>query len=174
MAEVAFRLTERFDLAAGLENASNTVSSEMRDWVTMDDLPIPQSTKFRRTRLMASAKAYLLERGRTISELAWVPTRWSPYLGVGGGLTWYEFMQEGDFVAFDTLDIFEDRFRATGTGGTVHAMAGLDVSLSEQFLIRGEYRYIWGDGAMDDGEFEGFDDIDLSDWRVTVGVGARL
>lgn len=172
-AELALRLTERFDVAAGLETASNTVSSESRKYETMDDLPIPQTTKFRRTRLMGSVKAYLFERGRTISELAWVPNRWSPYLGVGAGMTWYDFRQEGDFVDHETLDIFEDRFQATGSGSTLHGMAGVDVSLNEHFLVRGEYRYIRGEAALSDGDFFGFDAIDVSEWRLTLGLAVR-
>ncbi|MEJ2502515.1 MAG: outer membrane beta-barrel protein [Gemmatimonadota bacterium] len=172
--ELGARVTERLDVAAGLEYASRTVNSEMRDWVTQDDRPITQSTEFRRTRLMGSVKGYLLPRGRTISQLAWVPNRWSPYLGLGAGYTWYEFFQEGDFVDFETLDIFSDRFRSTGSGGTLHALAGVELSLSPRFLVRGEYRYIWGDGGFSGSDFEGFGDIDLSGSSFTLGLGVRM
>lgn len=175
MLEAGIRLTERLDVTVGYELASRTVDSEMRDWVTMDDQPIVQSTEFSRQRGTLSLKGYLLPRGRRISQLAWIPNRWAPYLGAGAGLSWYEFEQYGDFVDVETLDIFEDRFRADGRGGTWHAMAGLDVTLTPHFLLRGEYRYVGGEGRFVSSDFDGFDDtIDLSGSQVTLGVAVRM
>ena len=175
LAEVGFRLTERFDAAVGLEYAGNSVDSEMRDWVTQDDQPIPQTTEFNRTRLMASLKGYLLPRGRQVSRFAWIPNRWSPYVGVGGGFSWYEFEQRGDFVDYQTLDIFEGQFRAEGRGFTGQALAGLDVTITPHFLVRGEYRYIWGAGDMESADFVDFDDsVDLSGSQVMLGFAVRL
>lgn len=172
--EGAVRVTERIDVALGFEYTSRSVDSEDQDYVYQDDSPILQTTEFERRRLMASVKGHLLPRGRQISDFAWVPNRWSPYVGLGGGLGWYEFLQQGDFVDYQTLDIFEDRFRAKGRGLTGHAMAGVDVSLSSRFLVRGEYRYIWGNGKLDDPQFDGFDDVDLSGSRVALGLAVRM
>lgn len=172
--EAAVRLTERLDAALGYEYAGATVLSEDRRFVTQDDRPIPQATEFDRHRLMASLKAYLLTRGRSISQFAWIPSAWSPYIGAGVGATWYEFVQYGDFVDYETWDIFEDRLQSDGRGYTAHAMAGVDVTLSPRFLLRGEYRHVWGGAALDRRYFEGFDDIDLSGSRLTLGVGVRI
>jgi hypothetical protein len=172
--EGAVRLTEWLDLALGLEYTNGSVGSEDRLYVYQDDSPILQTTDFKRRRLMGSVKGYLLPRGRQISEFAWIPSRWSPYLGVGLGMSWYEFLQEGDFVDYQTLDIFEERFRAKGRGMTGHVLAGVDVSLTPRFLVRGEYRYIRGEGKLDDYQFEGFDDVDLSGSRVALGLAVRL
>ncbi|MFW5947915.1 MAG: outer membrane protein [Gemmatimonadota bacterium] len=172
--EAAFRVSERIDVALGYERAGATVHSEMRDWVTQDDQPIPQATEFTRQRLLGSLRVYVFPRGRTISELAWVPNAWSPYIGGGVGRAWYEFEQYGDFVDFETLDIFEDRFRAEGSGYTTHVMGGVELSLSKRFLVRGEYRHIWGDGSIGGADFVGFNDVDLSGSRVTLGVGVRI
>lgn len=175
LVELGARVTERFDVAAGLEYASRTVDSEMSEWVTQDDQPIRQSTQFTRTRLMGSLKGYLFPRGRRISQFAWVPNRWSPYLGAGAGYTWYEFFQQGDFVDYETADIFADQFRATGAGTTFHGLAGVELSLSAHLLARAEYRYIWGDGGFSDNDFEGFsDEIDLSGSSLMLGLGIRM
>lgn len=174
MVEVGFRVTERFDVALGLEHASRSVSSEMREWVTIDDLPIPRTTEFSRTRLLASGKAYLFPRGRSVSKYAWVPYRWSPYIGGGAGISRYEFSQAGDFVHFETADIFEDHLRSEGSGLTAHALAGAQLSLSPRFLLRGEYRYIWGSAEVDDSDFFGFNPIDLSGSRVMLGAAVRM
>lgn len=174
MAEVAVRLTERFDVALGVEHASRTVASEMREWVTQDDQPIPQTTDFSRTRFLASGKAYLFPRGRAISQFAWVPYRWSPYIGGGAGITRYGFEQAGDFVDYQTLDIFETRLEAEGSALTTHALAGAQLSLSPRFLLRAEYRYIWGSADVEGHDFSGFDAIDLSGSRALLGVAVRM
>lgn len=174
MVEAALRVTERLDVALGLEHASRSVASEMREWVTMDDLPIPRTTEFSRTRFLASGKVYLLPRGRSISQYAWVPYRWSPYIGGGAGISHYEFSQAGDFVHFETADIFEDRLRSDGSALTAHALAGAQLSLTPRFLLRGEYRYIWGSAEVDDSDFLGFNPIDLSGSRVMLGAAVRM
>jgi opacity protein-like surface antigen len=174
LVEGAVRVTEQFDAVLGLEHAGSTVRSEMRDWVTQDDRPIPQATNFKRTRLMGSVKWYAFPRGRGVSEYVWVPNAWSPYVGGGVGVTWYDFYQYGDFVDFQTLDIFETRLRSDGRGFTQHVMAGADVSLTARFLVRGEYRYIWGSAPVDQSVFEDFGDIDLSGSRITVGIAVRM
>ncbi|MFP4624279.1 MAG: outer membrane protein [Gemmatimonadota bacterium] len=172
--ELAFRVNERLDLGVGIDYASSTVDSEMRDWVTMDDRPIPQSTLFRRARLLANVKGYLLPRGRQISEYAWVPHRWSPYVGIGGGLSMFEFTQSGDFVDYQTYDIFETELTEKGNAWTALGLAGVQVSLSPRLLLRGEYRYIWAEGALRDGDFRDFGDLDLSGSRALLGLAVRM
>lgn len=174
IAEGALRMSEHFDLTAGLEVSSRTVSTEMRDWVTSDDRPIPQTTRFTRTRLHVGARAYLLPRGRSISRFAWIPNRWSPYVGGGVGVTRFEFEQVGDFVDYETLDIFADELEAVGDGFTTHVLAGVQLSLTPRLLLRGEYRHVWGNGSPDSTDFYDFEDVDLSGSAAIIGVSVRL
>lgn len=174
LAELGIHATSRLDVMAGLEVAGRTVDSEMRDWVTQDDQPIRQSTEFSTRRVLGGLKVYLLPRGREISRFAWVPRSWSPYVGGGVGMTWYTFRQEGDFVDYETLDIFEDRLEVDGSGFTQYAVAGVDVTLSSYFLLRMEYRHLWGSADVGSGAFEDFNDIDLSGSRATLGIGFRI
>lgn len=176
MVEAALRVTEQLDVAVGLEHASRSVSSEMREWVTIDDLPIPRTTEFSRTRFLVSGKAYLLPRGRAISQYAWVPYRWSPYIGGGAGISRYEFSQAGDFVfeTDDAAEIFEDRLESDGSAPTAHLLAGAQLSLTPRFFLRGEYRYIWGSAEVNDSDFFEFNPIDLSGSRVMLGAALRM
>lgn len=171
--EVSWRWTERLDLSVTLEHASASVPSEFRDWVDLEDRPIEQTTSLRRVPFTLSLKAYLMERGRRISELAWIPRDWSPYVGAGAGVLWYDFEQEGDFVDFETLDIFRDRFSSEGAVPTAHVLAGLQYSLSERFVVRGEYRYAWASAELSD-DFVGFEPLDLGGGRITVGAAVRF
>lgn len=174
--EVAFRLTERLDVAAGLEYAQGSTRSEYRDVVDIDDNPIEQTTTLRRIPLTLSVRGYLFERGRTISRFAWVPNAWSPYVGAGAGYLWYRFDMEGDFVNFDDPDwpIFTDRLRSDGTAPTAHVLAGIEASLTERFLLRGEYRHSWASSDLDTSAFSGYDPIDLGGGRATIGVAVRM
>lgn len=179
MVELAWRVNERVDLALGVEHASRTVSSESRRFTWEDDRPILQTTEFSRTRVLASGKLYLFPRGREVSQFAWVPTRWTPYVGGGGGLSFYEFVQDGDFavqVADDPPDwrILGMTLDSDGNDLTGHALAGVQLSLTTRFLLRGEYRYHWGSAALEPASFQGFEPIDLSGSNVMLGVTVRM
>lgn len=186
LAEVAYRVTEQVDVALAVSRSARTVDSEMRSFrwyeenVEWDDLePIRQSTRFSRTRLLASGKYYLMPRGREISQFAWVPERWTPYVGAGAGASWYDFSQNGDFAVQlgedpNDRDIVELALESSDRGLTALALGGVQVSLSPRFLARAEYRYIWGSGELDARTFDGFDPIDLSGSNVIVGISMRL
>lgn len=171
--EVSIRVSPRLDLVLDISNEHSEVTSEFRNWVDTNDLPIIQTTQFTRRPVNLSARYYLWDRGRRVSQFAWVPRNWVPYVGAGVGTTFYEFKQDGDFVDFDTLDIFTDRLRSSGRAFTGQALAGLQLSLTPNFVFTTEGRYRFGSGEMD-GTFVGFEDIDLSGLQMTVGLGVRF
>ncbi len=171
--EFGVRVTDRLDLAVGLGIETSKTRSEFREFVDNNDLPIEQDTKFTRVPLTVGVKAYLLERGRSISRLAWVPNRWAPYVTGGAGFVWYTFEQTGDFVDFDTFEIFFDRFDSKGSSPLAYLGAGSDFSIGPKWLLNGEVRYSWASAGMDR-DFVGFDDIDLTGVKATVGVSVRF
>lgn len=167
------RVTERLDLALDVGHAGNETASEFREWVDQDDRPIRQTTTFSRTSLTASARVYPWDRGRSIGRHVWIPRGVAPFVGAGGGLLWYTFEQEGDFVDFRTLDVFEDDFLSEGRTGTWYVLGGADLTISPRLLVRAEIRHAWASAEMDD-DFVGFDPIDLSGFQGTVGMAVRL
>jgi hypothetical protein len=171
--ELAVHLTPRVALTLGAAYAGRTSRSEFRDWVDGDDLPIEQNTEFARVPVTAGVKAYLTPPGRSIGQFAWVPARYAPYLGAGGGAMWYRFRQTGEFVDFETLDIFRDEIESSGWTPTAQGVAGLDLSLSPRLVLTGEARYLWARAPMGGG-FEGFDPIDLSGLSATLGFSVRF
>jgi hypothetical protein len=173
-AELAVRVAEQFDIAAGLGWARSTTHSEDRRFVGTDDLPILQTTRFARTPLTLSVKGYLMPRGRSLGRFAWVPARWAPYLGVGGGAVRYEFEQNGEFVEEETLDIFFDNLTSEGWAPTAHVFGGLDLSLTRYIVLTGEGRYSWGSADLNPFVFEGFDKIDLAGFQATAGLSLRF
>lgn len=171
--EVAVRITERVDVAVDFGYGQSETFSEFRDFVGTDDPPIEQTTIFTRVPVTANVKLYLTDRGRSISRLAWIPTKVTPYVGAGVGFVWYEFTQTGEFVDFNNLDIFNDRFTSSGTAPTAQGFAGVDLSIGGNWVLTGEARYSVGNVEMD-ADFVGFDNIDVTGLQVTVGLGVRF
>jgi len=172
-AEIAVRTTERLDIAAGLGVSRSSARSEFQHWVDESDLPIEQTTTFLRVPMTLNAKWYFRDRGRSVSRFVWVPESWSPYVGVGGGAVWYRFEQEGDFVDFETLDVFSAFLESDGTTGTVHVFSGVDLSLGSKVVLTGEGRYSWASAEMGR-DFVDFSDIDLGGFQATVGLSLRF
>lgn len=172
--ELAYRVNERVDAALEFGFDRSEVESEYRDFLGEDGLPIVQTTRLTRRPLTLNVRAYLNDRGRSVSRFAWVPAKWSPWVGAGLGVVWYSFEREGEFVDFQTLDIFRDFVESDGSGPTFHVMGGADVSLSPRFVMTGQVRYSWANAELDPFYYEGYEDIDLAGFRATAGIKMRL
>lgn len=172
-AELAVRATERLDVALDFIWSRSSTRSEDREFIGEDDLPIEQMTRFTRVPVSLSVRGYLFERGRSISRFAWVPAKWSPYLGAGVGKVWYKWEQEGEFVDYESLDIFYNVFDSEGWATSAHVLAGAEYSLSPRFVLTGEGRYTWATAPLSF-EWVGFDDIDLGGLQMTAGISVRF
>ncbi|MBI4500995.1 MAG: hypothetical protein HY700_07520 [Gemmatimonadetes bacterium] len=171
--DLAFQLTPRLDVALGVAYARANTPSEFRDWVDQNDLPIRQMTAFTRIPVTASLKAYLTPRGRSIGRFAWIPRWFAVYAGAGAGGMWYQFRQQGEFVDFATLAVFNDRFESSGWTPTAHAMVGTEISVGTRFLLITEMRYAYARAKLSQ-RFAGFDPIDLAGASATTGVAVRF
>ncbi len=171
--DLAFRIGPRADLVLGVSYFGSNARSEFRHFVDNNDQPIEQTTGLARVPLTANAKIYLTSRGRSIGRFAWVPARFAPYLGVGGGAMWYRLRQRGDFINMETLEVFSDTFQSSGFTPLVNGFGGLDISLSPRYGLTGEGRYMWASAAMGR-DFSGFDRIDLSGYNASFGLYVRF
>ena len=181
------RLVDHLDVGLDVTTTSSQIRSEFRDYVEetpSGQIPIEQTTSYDRTTIALNARVFPLARGRAIGSFAWIPTTVSPYLGGGVGRTSYRFVQEGDFVDEQTLDIFEDYLQTEGAGMTTHAFAGVEIGLGPRFLTSIEGRYTWGALATGGNygteynpgtnDFIGFDDVDQNAFQFAVGFGVRF
>lgn len=171
--DLAIRLLPRLDLVLSSGYSGTETASEFRDFVDNNDQPIEQRTRFERVPATAGLRAYLTPRGERIGSLAWVPNRVVPYVGAGAGGMWYRFRQEGDFVDFETYDVFYEELDSSGWTVAANASAGLDVTLTPRLGLTTEARYGWG-RAEAGNAFTGFDPIDLSGLSATVGFNLRI
>ena len=170
---VAIRLSRTNDLVFDLTYASVARRSEFRHWVDQNNQPIEQTTSLRRLPITASIKHYITPRGRSIGRFAWIPAARATYVGVGAGMMWYSFRQVGDFVDFQTLNVFPDAFESTAWTPVVHAFAGIDLSIGRYVVLTGESRYTRAKGPMGR-DYVGFNRIDLSGLSVTAGFSLIL
>jgi len=171
--DVAFRVGRRMDLVLGVSRSGARHPSELRDWVDQDELPILQTTSFRRTPLGAMLRYNLRDRGRSIGSYSWIPAPVVPWVGLGAGAMHYKFEQSGDFVDFETLDIFNDEFTAEGWAPFAQAAVGAGWTLLPSLQLTTELRYVHGRSAMSD-PFAGFDKIDLSGLSTLLGITLRF
>lgn len=171
--DFGWRVADRVDAVFGFEYSGSTKHSEYRDYVDQDGIPIVQETKLTQMPLTFSLKFYLVSRGRSVGQYAWVPNKVLPYVGGGVGGTWYEFEQSGDFVDFLDLTIFTDYFVSDGWAFSAHAFVGFDIALNDSLGLVAEARYQWASAEMN-GSFVGFEPIDLAGLRVTGGVNWKF
>lgn len=171
--DLGVRVAERWELVMSALYSKAETRSEFREWVDGDDNPIEQTTSFKRLPLTFGLKRYVKDRGRSVGRFAWVPEQWNAYVGAAGGWTFYEFDQVGDFVDFQTLDIFSDRFRSEGNAPTVQLLGGFEYTLSPRLLLTTEARYGWARAEMGS-DFVDFDRMDLAGFQATVGLSARF
>lgn len=162
-------LTSRIDLRTGVDFTSAFARSESRDFTDMDDLPIEQDTSLRQVDLFASLEFALTSRGRSIGQYSYVPSRFVPYVGAGGGFLWYQFQQSGDFVDFRDMAIFRANYKSDGWTPSGHVFGGVHVRITPNVSVTGEVRQIWADAELNR-DFSKFNPIDLSGLRLGVGI----
>jgi opacity protein-like surface antigen len=172
--DLAIPIRPRLDLTLSSSFSGANEKSDFRHLAEgPDNLPIEQTTSFTRVPLSAGVRAYLMPRGRAVGEFVWIPARFSPYVGAGAGFMWYRFRQQGDFVDFNTLDIFPDVFTSSGWAPLAQASVGADYSLTPHLALNGEAKYNWAKGKLGT-DFSGFDRIDLSGYSATLGLSVRF
>lgn len=170
---VAVRVSEANDVVLDISVASVSKRSEFRDWIDNNNLPIQQTTSLRRVPVTLGFRHYLSSRGRSIGRFAWIPAARATYIGVGAGLMHYRFHQVGDFIDFQTLNVFPDEFESKALTPVLHALAGMDLSLGRFLLLNGELRYTWAKGPVGR-DYVGFHRIDLSGVSALAGFSLRI
>ena len=169
--DVGFAASPRMEVLVGFEFSDARTTSEYRDFVDNNRQPITQETELREANVSGSVRIALVPRGRSVSRLAWVPRRATPYVGAGGGLLWYRLEQRGDFIDVfaQRRAVFSDTLTSQGWTPSAHAFGGVDVRLYRRLFAAVEGRYLWASAPLER-SFDGFDPIDLAGFRLTAGI----
>lgn len=162
-------LHERIDLVFSYDYARRTKSSESRDFVDENDLPITQTTRLQQSPLTGGVKLLLVPRGSSVGRYAWLPSAIVPYVGGGVGVSWYKLELEGDFVDESTLEIFHSSIRSSGWTPTFYAGGGTDIHAFKNAFVTIDLRYVWARPELDR-NFTSVDTLDLSGFRVSGGL----
>jgi len=168
--EAGVRVAPRIHALGGVGFTSVSLPSEYRDWVDDDRLPIVQTTRLRTLQVTGSVKLALVDRGRAVGQLVWIPRRVVPYVGAGGGALWYSAQQNGDFIDFVDLSVFPADFSSEGWSPTGHAFAGVDVEMLRWLRLTVDGRYRWVKTELNS-DWVGFEPLDLSGFTLSAGVG---
>lgn len=171
--DAAFFVKPQMAVQFGVGVSSGMTPSVYRDWVDNNDREIEQSSSLRRMPLSVGLRYYLTPPGRSIGRLAWVPARVAPYVTAGGGITWYHFKQTGDFVDYQTLDVFGTELNSEAWSPSAFLAAGADYALGARVGLVGEARYDWASARLSS-DYAGFNRIDLSGLALTVGLSFRF
>jgi len=171
--DLAFHAFRRTQIVLSGDFSGVNKRSEFRDYIDNNDQPIEQTTRFRRVPITVSVKQYLNATGRSIGKFAWIPSRAAAYVGAGGGVQYYRFQQSGDFIDFDTFDVFPDEFNSKGWAPVGHLFAGFDYTLTPRFAVTTEGRYTWSHADLSN-DFSNFRPIDLSGFATNVGLTVRF
>ena len=167
--DLDFAVSPRMSVVAGFDFSKASKNSEYRDFVDDQRLPITQTTSLREMNFSGSVKFALTPRGREISSRAWIPAAATPYVGAGGGVLQYEFLQYGDFIRFENFSVEADTIRSSGWTPSAHVFGGVDVKVWKRMYVSGEARYLWSRATLGRSYID-FDPIDLAGLKVTAGV----
>ena len=171
--ELMFPIDGRFGLSVDASFMHSAAGSEFRHLIDNFNNPIRQTTTFDRAPIMFNARYSLAPLGRSIGSLAFIPTKVVPYVGAGAGVMYYRFNQSGDFVDFQTTNVFSAEYKTDGWAPAVQAFAGFDYSLTPSIALTTDARYMWAKGHVSN-DYQGFNKIDLSGVSATVGLTFRL
>jgi len=165
---------KRVDLGFTLEGTTRGHSSEYRDWTEgPDSLPIRQKTTLSTFAFSTNLRYNLRDRGRAISNFAWIPSNYVPYVGVGVGILNYELGQKGDFVDTSTAAITTDQLYSQGWAGMAQLFTGFTYSLSAKYSLVSEARYTLSTAKLN-GDYSDLGRIDLSGLSLNVGTSIRF
>jgi len=174
-------LNDRMDLAFELSYAKSSAWSKYSEDPAADGLPIEHKTYLTRVPLTLSGKFFLMDRGREIGNLSWIPTRWAPYIGVGGGGMFYQVGQVGEFFDDRHEDcellgcpIFRASYPSEGWAWVGHFFGGVQWAFSPQLVVTAEGRYSLADADLDRPAYVDYEPIDLSGFQGTLGFGIRF
>jgi hypothetical protein len=167
--EVGLAINPRLEVVFGADFSRLAADSEFRHWLDNNRLPISQTTTIRQATLSIGARLALMDRGRELSSLAWVPRRVVPYVGAGAGTLWYKVVQTGDFVDFQDLSIFYDILESTGRTPMAYVHGGADLHLVRMVYATFDVRYQWAAPDLNT-PWTGFEPLDMAGARISTGI----
>jgi opacity protein-like surface antigen len=171
--DLGFNVSRRLDVGVTLDGTTRSHGSEYRNFLDNNNQPIKQTTSLSTVGLSANLKYDLQDRGRAISNFAWIPSHYVPYVGVGAGVIRYDFTQKGDFIDFQTNAVNSDQLNASNWGAMAQLFSGLSYTLSPRWSLLTEARYTLSSASLNK-DYTDLGRIDLSGLSLNVGTSIRF
>ncbi len=165
--EFDFEIVPLLSITAGLTASEAETTGSYLDFTYDDGSEIAHSAYLGVTEFTVGARFHLVgERS---------PFR--PYVLGGISGTLYEYRESGDFVDFETADIFFDDYLEESFLIGFFAGAGADLAIvqraDQRIDLYAEYRYSRSEGEHQDG-FAGFGDLTLARSGGLLGIRLRF
>jgi hypothetical protein len=161
-AEFNMKLVPNVEIGFHIDAYARTLHTSYRDFVYESGREILQSLELNVVPVGVSLRLIPTSRGAPIA----------PYVAVGADVFFWEYEEWGEFVDFETGDIYDDAFLAEGVTPGLHVAGGLRFPLGDDFSLVGEVRYQWAEDDMGD-DFRG-SRLDLTGVTTTLGVHLRF
>lgn len=169
-----YQLNNYMAVGGGLYAAAEeSTVSEDREFVFSNGDPIYQETGLEMSWIGALVNITPFGAGEFFGSKAWLPNTFVPYLQVGAGIKSYTFYQAGDFVDFETLDIFYDDFEDKGNAASFRLGVGFRFNLAKRIDFDVLAQRDWAETKLN-GDFEGFGDFDFGSTAYQLGLTFRL
>ncbi len=168
--------SSRLDVVLTTDMSSRTSSVEYTGGWNENGLPITHENTLNRIGLGGGFRVNLVDRGRQISALAYIPTKTIPYIGATAGVMWYSYAQNGDFLDIiddTTADIFTDELRTNSANMMGQVFAGVERRLNARWSLLGETRYTESKAKLVK-DYAGMGDISLSGLSFNIGATVRF
>ena len=108
-----------------------------------------------------------IETGIKINILPY-RSKFSPFVGLGAGLYLWHYEQSGDFIDFNTMDIYEGLADQDAVALGFHVKWGLSLRISRGLGLIVEAKVHWAKGELGQ-YFEGFEPFDLGALSLLAG-----
>jgi hypothetical protein len=168
----ATALSNNVEVGTNVDWYRSTTTSAYRDYLDQHGFAILHDTKLRKVpitvdlRLLPAGRYRHLQGGRRALRPVF-------YLGGGVGVNLWEYEEVGDFIDFQTSDIYLARFKDSGAAWEAHALSGLELPVNPGFTVFFEGRYAWSEAELR-GDFAGLGQIDLGGPSFYVGGSFRF
>jgi opacity protein-like surface antigen len=148
------------ELGVGLNYTQTTVPSINDEFVDEDGTEIFMEMKQKIVPLALTAKLFPFTRDAKVQ----------PYLGGGVQFNRWQYTEVGEFLDYDTGEIFRDSFKDDGVETGPVFLAGVRFPLGNNMLMGGEWRYATAKADLDPSLGFFGDTLDLGGhtWLFTV------
>jgi len=167
-------LNNSLEVGANIDWHSQSARSDYRHWKDEGWKPILHDTRLSMVpltvdlRVLPGGRLKPRPGGRKVLKPVF-------YLGVGAGVNFWTYEEQGDFLDFDfdPPEIFYGRFKDSGEAFEVHALAGVEFPVSPGFNFLTEIRYSWAEDTLG-GAFAGLGKLKLDGFGLSLGGSWRF